>query len=141
MSFLNLPWKWDTEETPAFVVDAHYKRYRRGPLTFYRRVTLMPNGIDHDTLWEICFTDNFTIGVHLPEWLSGHDELTCPFCNGKYSRASPAVDAISYALERCREEVYHDTNLSEQERAGARKCLQKLIDIRQSLLDTKQGES
>lgn len=135
MSFFNLPWQWDDEETPAIVeVGVHYKRFRRGPVTFYRRVMLMPNGIDHDTLWEICVADDLSFGVHLPKWLSGHDNRSCPFCNGKYTRASPVVDALSDAIERCRE-VYDDTKMTEQGGNGAWRCLQIIVDLRANYLN------
>lgn len=69
MSFLNLPWKWDYSEVPSLPVGLAIRRWRRGPVTFYRHVIHCPNKADpnatYTSFW-LCLANDVSLGIHLP---------------------------------------------------------------------------
>lgn len=67
MSFLNLPWQWDDAVTVRVPVDMVVKRWRRGPVTFYRYTLLLPTG-DAEVYYFFCWADDWSIcfSIHTP---------------------------------------------------------------------------
>jgi hypothetical protein len=67
MSFLNLPWQWDFSEVPETPIGLSVRRWRRGPVTFYRYVMHIKG--DTQTSYWLCLANDLSIGVHLPaQW-------------------------------------------------------------------------
>lgn len=68
MSFLNLPWQWDVGGFEGAPADIAVRRWRRGPVTFYRYAIHLGGG-NHHTSWWIYIADDLGFAVHLPAWL------------------------------------------------------------------------
>lgn len=69
MSFLNLPWQWDSDSSIQVPVGLTVKRWRRGPLTFYRYEWHFPALDIVDRSYFVCFADNWSIGISFPSRL------------------------------------------------------------------------
>ena len=67
MSFLNLPWQFDKHEFPESVkAFVHYKRWRRGPITFYKKMELLTQDQEWTTEWWVYVANDFGFGIQLP---------------------------------------------------------------------------
>ena len=68
MSFLNLPWQWDASGFDRSPAEITVRRWRRGPVTFYKYVIHLTNSGTH-TSWWVYVANDFGFAVHLPAWL------------------------------------------------------------------------
>lgn len=68
MSFLNLPWQWDTDGFERGPIEISIKRWRRGPITFYRYIMHFNQEDTFTSYWCYIFND-VGIGIHLPSFI------------------------------------------------------------------------
>jgi len=68
VSFLNTPWRWDTGGFSRAPADVSVRRWRRGPVTFYRYTIHLSESGTH-TAWWIYVADDFGFAIHIPAWI------------------------------------------------------------------------
>lgn len=66
---MSLSWQWDEGGFDHAPADISVRRWRRGPVTFYRYTIHLPTVADPDgtfSAWWIYVADGFGFAVHLP---------------------------------------------------------------------------
>ena len=61
-------WQWDTSEVPTIELGVSVKRWRRGPVTFYRYI-IHPSKDGTFTSYWMYIANDLGFAIHLPNWL------------------------------------------------------------------------